>query len=223
MGHNIFVSYKYADNNVKNLPGQSDSTVRSYVDELERVLGYSSHNYMGEKNGEDLSGYNEDTIWEKLKDHIFPTTVTIVFISPNMKEDGKADKDQWIPWEIAYSLRETERNDRTSRSNAMLAVVLPDSSGSYTYYLEKRNCCGTACQTHHTDRLFYILRKNKFNYKKGDTYSCNNGNTIWTGTCSYIEAVRWADFITDVDKYVDHAYDRKDHIDDYNITKQVEP
>ena len=56
-----------------------------------------------------------------------------------MKEYGKYDKSQWIPWEIYYSLRETVRSDRKSHRNAILAVVLPDKQGNYEYALKSNN------------------------------------------------------------------------------------
>ena len=109
MGHKIFVSYKFADDQVKNLNGQQNSTVRDYVDELENYFDSSSHIYTGESSGEDLSELAEETIWSKLRDRIFDSTMTIVFISPGMKESWKAEKDQWIPWEVSFSLRTTTR------------------------------------------------------------------------------------------------------------------
>ena len=85
--------------------------------------------YKGEHDGEDLSKLSENTIWEKLKDKILDSTVTIVFISSNMRETYKPDKEQWIPWEIAYSLREQMRSDRISHTKAILGVVLPNRYG----------------------------------------------------------------------------------------------
>lgn len=227
MGKKIFISYKYADDQVKNLVLGENSTVRDYVDEFEKKVDSSDDIFKVESEGEDLSDLSDDTIWESLKDRIYDSSVTIVFISPGMKETGKKDRDQWIPWEVSYSLKETSRKSKkgdaiTSHSNAMLAVVLPDENNSYTYYLESKSCCSGGCTTHHTNRLFTIVKKNKFNRtKNASKRTCDNDNTIWTGTCSYIEAVKWSDFITDYQKYVNFAVDRQDHIDEYDICKEV--
>ena len=149
MGRKIFVSYKYWDSDVAPVPYISGTypSVRDYVTWLERKFSErTDHIYKGEHDNEDLSDKSESYIWGKLKDKIYDSSVTIVLISPNMKEVGKWESNQWIPWEIAYSVRETTRNDYTSHSNAVLAVVLPDRRGDYYYY---RNL-----------RLFEILSKN---------------------------------------------------------------
>ena len=137
------------------------------------------------------------------------------------------DKEQWIPWEISYSLKETSRKNKnedpvTSHSNAMIAVVLPDENGSYSYYLETKDCCSSRCIMHHTNILFDIIKNNKFNrIKNASKYTCDNNDTIWNGTCSYIEVVKWSDFITNYKKYIDTAIERQEHIDEYDICKEV--
>lgn len=226
MGKKIFVSYKYGDDQVENLSYYENSTVRDYVTKFEDVLDSSDNIYKGESDGEDLSVLSDDTIWEKLKDRIYDSSVTVVFISPGMKENLKLERDQWIPWEVSYSLKEVSRKNKngqavTSRSNAMLAVVLPDSNGSYSYYLESRNCCGSGCTTHHTDRLFSIIRKNKFNLKNPNKKVCDTGETIWYGEYSYIKAVKWSEFIKNYSTYIVSACERQDNIDDYDICKEV--
>ena len=226
MGKKIFVSYKYADSDVQALSVWG-STVRDYVTEFESKLDSSDDIYKGESDNDDLSLLSDDTIWEKLKDRIYDSSVTVVFISPNMRQAWKKDRDQWIPWEVSYSLKETSRKNKngdpiTSHSNAMLAVVLPDKTGSYAYYIEDRTCCNTGCKMHHTDSLFKIIRENKFNrIKNASKDTCSNNSTVWHGTCSYIEAVKWADFIGDYKYYVDKAIDRQEHIDEYSICKTI--
>lgn len=145
MGRKIFVSYKYYDADVERLSSKYDvesfngkgmlTTARSYVTYIEQnILANSDNIYKGEHKDEDLSDKSDDYIWEKLKDKLYDTSVTIVLISPNMKVSNRWERSQWIPWEIAYSLRKVPRNGRTSHPNAILAVVLPDKNGNYEYY-----------------------------------------------------------------------------------------
>lgn len=63
-----------------------------------------------------------------------------------MRDYYVKQRDQWIPWEISYSMRLIPREKNTSRRNAILAIILPDRNGSYAYYSK--------------DMLFPILRDN---------------------------------------------------------------
>lgn len=136
MGRKIFVSYKYWDSDVRPIPRISDDKpkVRDYVSWLEvKFKNRTEHYYKGESDNEDLSLYSEGYIWDKLKDRIYDSSLTIVLISPNMKEPRRWERSQWIPWEISYSLRKTHRKNTTSQSNAVLGVILPNRKGSYEY------------------------------------------------------------------------------------------
>ena len=178
MAHKIFVSYKFADSSVQKLTpvyddwtltlpaiGEHQTTVRDYVDYFERrVKRNGSAIYKGEHNGEDLSHLTDEGIWARLKDKIYDSSVTAVFISPQMREIWHSERDQWIPWEVAYSLRESTRSDRTSHSNALLCVILPDRYGLYSYY--------------HTMSQFTIIRNNIANdYAEVVQWNSFIGNT----------------------------------------------
>ena len=137
MGRKIFISYKYWDSDVYPVPRFSDNEakVRDYVSWLEeKFINRTEYYYKGESDNEDLSEYSEKYIWNELKDKIYDSSLTIVLISPNMKEPNRWEKSQWIPWEISYSLRKTTRGYYTSQRNAVLAVVLPDKYNTYDYY-----------------------------------------------------------------------------------------
>ena len=231
MGYKIFVSYKYADDSIYPLPNPSDmfsfnrSTVRDYVDKLESYFEHTDSQYKGESDNEDLSYLSEDAIWEKLKDRIYDSSVTIVMISPNMKEPYRSERSQWIPWEIAYSLRETTRGDRTSHSNAILAVVLPDRLHSYNYFTEPFSYQRADGQLGSgKDPIFSIIRKNMNNKWKYDSsfFSSNGIFHISTGDESYIPSVTWDDFINHPMYYVECAVRRKEMILNYKICKDVE-
>ena len=233
MGRKIFVSYKYADSDVRQFtnpnswPREKD-TVRSYVDLVENYLRNNSDNiYKGESDGEDLSKLSESTIRDKLYDRIYDSTVTMVMLSPNMQEPYRQQKYQWIPQEISYSLREQSRTNSNGKSiisstNALLAVVLPDRNGSYSYFWNKCSFCGSNCTLYNTGWLFEILRKNTFNVKMPDSEQCGSkGSTIYHGDASYITYVTWDDFCDDPQKFIDKACEIQNHKNDYNITVQL--
>ncbi|WP_315557413.1 TIR domain-containing protein [Porphyromonas endodontalis] len=219
----IFISYKYADNKVLNLPNRFPTTVRDYVDLIQDAIG-TNHINKGEQDGEDLSHFKEQTVESKLRDKIYDSSVTIVLISPGMKEPLEREEDQWIPWEIAYSLRESTRNGRTSHTNAMLAVVLPDFLRSYQYFIEENTCRYCNCTTYKTNTLFRILSANMFNRKNPEYSDCPNhifGIKPQRGYSSYIHIVKWNEFIANPNHYIEVAKRIRDKADEYNISKTV--
>ena len=217
MGKKIFTSYKYADTNVRAIQRINPTTVRDYVDILQTKIDASYHINKGEDDGEDMSTLADSTIASKLGDKIFDSTVTIIFISKGMKE-STPEKDQWIPWEISYSLREQSRQGVNSKTNAILGVVLPDQLGTYDWYYHNNPDCNSI--SHFTGQLFTILKENMFNIKNPQTRVCN-GTTITDGEGSYIKTVKWDDFIGSINWYIEKALKIWSERDLYNIRKTV--
>ena len=206
MGRKIFISYKYKDTDVRQMyhiwySQNRNTRVRDYVDILQQVIGEQNIN-KGEKDGEDMSVLEDATIQSVLGDKIYDSSITLVLISPNMKDPNLPETDQWIPWEISYSLREQSIEGKTSKTNAVMAIVLPDANNSYNYYLQEHTCPWCNTRTLNTGRLFKVLSVNMFN-RYNPTYStCQHhaaNSRPQTGESSYIPSVKWDDFIADVE------------------------
>jgi hypothetical protein len=233
MGRKVFVSYKYSDSNVYPLSRVNptpnpqwpavyqETTVRHYVDELQALLEADDHINKGENDNESLAGFKDSTIESKLRAKIHDSSITIVMISPAMKASSTPETDQWIPWEIAYSLKEYSRDGRTSRSNAVLAVVLPDRYNSFNYYLQDNTCCPSKCRLHQTHILFQILRDNMFNIKTPSQIPCNQGSRVFNGESSYIPSVRWDEFKSDVNGCLERVLRINENKNAYEIVKTV--
>lgn len=228
MAKKIFVSYKHQDSSVRpmaNIFGEVfTTTARHYVDEIIDLL--SNDIYKGEGD-EDLSRFKDETIQTKLKDKIFDSSITIVLISKNMFDPYEKEENQWIPWEISYSLREKSRDGKTSKPNGFLAVVLPDENNSYEYFVTSSGCAQCNSTSWKNDSLFHVLGKNMFNRKSPNLINCTGGvcgSNVHTGDDhSYIYPVLWDSFVKSTDYYLNHALNIRENIDDYEIIKKVVP
>lgn len=207
MGKKVFVSYKFADNDVRKITSDyyHIDTVRDYVNYLEKkIIGINI--YKGEHDDEDLSAFKDETIWSNLKNKIFDSSVTIVLVSKNMKEKCISESEQWIPQEISYSLKEITRGmyEKKSLSNAILCVVIPDRNGFYSYYINNSR----PLLSYNYTIIFKIIENNMNNNKKN----------VFD---SYIVTVKWDDFIKNINYYINEASKKQENINTYNITKQI--
>jgi hypothetical protein len=231
MGRNAFVSYKYADQKVQDLElfelvdflgskirRKITTTARHYVDKVAEKLEKEDHIFKGEDDDESMESLSDSSIGTKLGDKIFYSSVTIVLISKGMKELFKSEKDQWIPWEISYSLKQQDRQGQKSKTNGVIAVVLPDEQGSYDYYITKDAECN--CRSLNTPILFEILRKNMFNVKVPNRRVCN-GSYVYTGDASYITSIKWEDFIIKPSTYIDKAIELRDRKEEFELRKNL--
>lgn len=229
MGRKIFVSYKYGDTLVKNLHkrdliwmgGQIQlvartTRARDYVDELQKKIGEENIN-LGEKDGESLQDFEDSTIETALKRKIFRSSVTIVIISKGMKDVSKNEKDQWIPWELSYSLRTVQREDCSSQKNAVLGVVLPDETGLYEWFYTSNPDCNSI--TYQTGQLFKILRDNMFNILEKKYRECNGTKIHTTDEPSFIKTVKWDDFMFSdtYNFYINKAIEIKNNVEFYDV------
>ena len=225
LGYKVFVSYKYKDSNVASLSGYYKNTVRDYVDYLQTTKFSGDDLNKAENDDQDLSVFKDETIRTKLKGKIWDSSVTLVLISPNMVERFKPEKDQWIPWEIAYSLRTQTRITTRSLPNAIIAVVLPDELNSYEYFIthwtyeEQDNPKEKTVRTIHTDKTFQVIAKNMFNQKNPDIKEIY-GKNVYFGNSSYITAIEWKDFILDIDGCLNRAISLRNSIADYNMCRK---
>jgi len=217
MGKKIFISYKYKDENVHG----RGMTVRDYVDDLQELLKEEEHINKGEPDDEDLSQLEDETIRQKLSDRMFDSTVTIVVISPGMRNPYLRERDQWIPWEVSYSLQTRTRQNVKSDRNAMIAVVLPDASDSYEYYINKCSWCNA--KKLNREILFPILQDNMFNAHGKKDVGCiiSEHGPAYSGDDSYIDSITWDEFKRNSPKHIENALEKQRNRHDYKIKTKL--
>lgn len=228
MGRKVFVSYKYKDEEVAKLQdayyeevdfvmkwNYRNTRVRDYVDKLQEKIG-EDHINLGEKDGENLDDFADSTIETSLKKKIAQSSITIVLISKGMKT-YEEEKEQWIPWEISYSLRTIPTGGNTKQMNAILGIVLPDERGTYDWYYTSNPNCNSI--THHTQQLFKILKDNMFNILEKQFRECNGTTIHTTDEPSFIKTVRWDIFMynDNCNHYIEKAIEIRNSANLYDV------
>lgn len=200
MAHKTFISYKYSE-------------AQSLRNDIISALGEDAKFYQGEtSNSPDLTDTSTDNIKNNLKEMMFNTSVTIVIISPNMKESN------WIDWEIEYCLKKNSRKDRTSQRNGVVGVIMKYEGGYDWFKQIQTNSDGCSVRTYKTEKVFDIINNNRFN-QNVKQYSCDVCKCIDALTGSYIAYVEEEDFLLNPQRYIDNAYDKSENdASGYTIT-----
>lgn len=200
MAHKTFISYKYSE----------------AQDLRDRIIDAMGKDYAQYYNGED--GFSDDisslkavTIKKKLADMMFDTSVTIVIISPQMKQS------KWIDWEIEYCLKLEKRKDRTSRRNGVVGVIMKVDGGYDWFKYYQRNSDGCISTCYYTEKVFDIINNNRFN-QDPPRYSCDTCKCVNALTGSYVAFVE-EEFLSHFEKYVNNAYDKSENDADGYIIK----
>ena len=201
MSHKTFISYKYSEaRNLRN----------SIID----ALGDDAIYYQGETSiSPDLSDTSTENIKRNLTDMMYDTSVTIVIISPNMKNSN------WIDWEIEYSLKNITRKGRTSHTNGVVGVIMKFNGGYSWLKTTSTNGDGCTSSSYDESKVYSIINNNRFN-QNPKKYSCDTCKTVNALTGSYIAYVEEETFLSDPQKYIDNAYDKSENdAAGYDLTK----
>ncbi len=192
MAHKTFISYKYSE-------------AQELRDKIIVSLKEDARYYQGEtSDSPDLTDMSTENIKRVLRDMMFQTSVTIVIISPNMKQS------KWIDWEIEYCLKKIARKDRTSQINGVVGVIMK-VDGSYDWFKRTvTNQDGCSSSSYEDSKVYEIIRKNRFN-QSPPTYICEKCKTVNSLTGSYISFVEEDEFLKNPQKYIDNAFDKSEN------------
>lgn len=192
MAHKTFISYKHSE-------------ACELRDRIIKAMGEDAMYYQGETSDSPDKGDEKTAQIKKyLSDMLYDTSVTIVIISPHIKES------KWIDWEIEYSLSLNTRKGRTSRRNGVVGVI-QKVNGSYNWFKYTINKPdGHEVNGYHTELLYPIINNNRDN-RVPKEYHCSECKSIDALTGSYISFVEEEDFLANVNKYIDNAYQKSEN------------
>jgi hypothetical protein len=119
-------------------------------------------------------------------------------------------KSKWIPWEIEYTLKEIKRKGRTSRRNGIVGVIMKVNSSYSWFKSTQKNSDGCTVSVYQDEKLPINIQKLRYN-QSPQIYNCNKCKCVDQLTGSYMSFVEEDEFLSDIDKFIDNAYDKSEN------------
>ena len=183
MRHKCFISFKTEDTAYKkHIQDNLD------IDMIDKSLD------------EAIDSDDEDYIMKKIrKDYLSGTTVTIFLIGQYSAENSLGQNQTFIKRELQASLYNGEDNTK----NGILGIVLP-SINSVVY--GGSVICSYCGNSHNYVNINDNTTIKEFSYN----YYIPHNRCAWTEDDRYCVLVKWDDFVTEPEKYIDQAFDKRD-------------
>lgn len=186
MGHKCYISFKTED--------------EYYKSEIQKMKEAGKLDYIDKSLNDPIDSEDPDYIMRKIReDYLSDSTVTIFLIGTHSKETLGLEEQQYIKRELQASLFNGEKNSRSG----ILGVVLPDMydaiyKGSYT--------CSTCGNSHAWVSISdnTVIKEFCVNYYVEPHTGCG-----WTEDQRYCVLVKWDDFVSDPETYINKAYDKR--------------
>ena len=182
--HKVFISFKTEDKEYKKYIQENLD-----VDMIDKSLN------------ERIDSDDEDYIMRKIrKDYLSDSTVTILLIGANSAENKGWKEQKYIKRELQASLYNGKNNTRSG----ILGIVLPSMydniyKGSYT--------CSKCNNSHNHVALNDTTVIKEFSYN----YYIPNNKCSHAQDDKYCVLVKWDDFISTPEKYIDDAFTKREH------------
>ena len=182
--HKVFISFKTEDKEYKKYIQENLD-----VDMIDKSLN------------ERIDSDDEDYIMRKIrKDYLSDSTVTILLIGANSAENKGWKEQKYIKRELQASLYNGKNNTRSG----ILGIVLPSMydniyKGSYT--------CSKCNNSHNHVALNDTTVIKEFSYN----YYIPNNKCSHAQDDKYCVLVKWDDFISTPEKYIDDTFTKREH------------
>ena len=184
MGHKCFISFKTTDEDYKKSI-QNDLD----IDMIDKSLN------------EAINSDDEDYIMRKIReDYLNDSTVTIHLIGADSAENNLLLNQNYIKRELQASLYTGNNNSK----NGILGVVLPEVIDSIYTGSHK---CSTCNKTHNYVNINDDTTIKEFSY---NYYIPKDTGCAWGPEDRYCVLVKWDDFVSNPNKYIELAYQKRD-------------